>query len=194
MWLYTPLCPSVCPSVGWLVGWLVGWSVPFFTFWRFWAFWAHCSWPNAQVTFSVTAQKYSPINDNSNERNLNCSWSVCFEIFWLVQSGSTLSTDYSWKIYKLLLKQFGHKTFLSKIIAKFEQILIRIYIICAPQIMNKWRGVTISLRTGGQGHPTPIHTPTSSTPPPDKKIHKKYPKRSFFHGRTKPHIELRVRN
>ena len=38
---------------------------------------------------------------------------------------------------KLLLKQFGHKTFLSKIIAKFEQILIRIYIICAPQIMNK---------------------------------------------------------
>ena len=25
---------------------------------------------------------------------------------------------------------------------------------------NKWRGVTISLRTGGQGHQTPIHTPT----------------------------------
>ena len=24
---------------------------------------------------------------------------------------------------------------------------------------NKWRGVTISLRTGGQGHPTPIPTP-----------------------------------
>ena len=25
---------------------------------------------------------------------------------------------------------------------------------------NKWRRVTISLRTGGQGHPTPIHTPS----------------------------------
>ena len=25
---------------------------------------------------------------------------------------------------------------------------------------NKWREVTISLRTGGQGHPTPIHIPS----------------------------------
>ena len=29
---------------------------------------------------------------------------------------------------------------------------------------NKWRGVTISLLTGGQGHPTPSFTPT---PPPN---------------------------
>ena len=36
---------------------------------------------------------------------------------------------------------------------------------------NKWRGVTISLRTGGQGHPTPIHTPTHLQ---HSNIHKKY--------------------
>ena len=47
---------------------------------------------------------------------------------------------------------------------------------------NKWRGVTISLRTGGQGHPTPIHTPN---PTPYTNIHKKYPKRSFFHFSTR---------
>ena len=28
------------------------------------------------------------------------------------------------------------------------------------QILNKWRGVTILLQMGGQGHPTPIHTRT----------------------------------
>ena len=27
---------------------------------------------------------------------------------------------------------------------------------------TKWRGVTVSLQMGGQGHPTPIHTPTPS--------------------------------
>ena len=67
---------------------------------------------------------------------------------------------------------------------------------------NKWRGVTILLRTGGQGHPTPIHTPSPTH------IHKKHLKRSFPHfstrghgptdqrtdRRTKPLIELRVRN
>ena len=70
---------------------------------------------------------------------------------------------------------------------------------------NKWRGVTISLRTGGQGRPTPIHTLTH---PQYSNIHKKYLKRSFPHfstrwplptdqrtdGQTKPLIELRVRN
>ena len=77
---------------------------------------------------------------------------------------------------------------------------------------NKWRPVTISLRTGGQGHPTPIHTQTH---PPHSNLLKKYLKRSFSHfstrsprtngrtdgrtdgptdGRTKPLIELRVRN
>ena len=29
-------------------------------------------------------------------------------------------------------------------------------------LLNMWRGVTISFRTGGQGHPTPIHTQTPS--------------------------------
>ena len=43
---------------------------------------------------------------------------------------------------------------------------------------NKWRGVTISLQMGGQGHPIPNHTPT---PTPHTCIHEKYPKRSFFH-------------
>ena len=46
---------------------------------------------------------------------------------------------------------------------------------------NKWRGVTISLRTGGQGHPTPIHTPTH---PQHSNIHKKYRKRLFSHFST----------
>ena len=69
---------------------------------------------------------------------------------------------------------------------------------------------SLLLRTGGQGHrhPTPIHTPT---PIPHSNIRKKYRKRSFFYfstrssrtngptdgptdGRTKPLIELRVRN
>ena len=27
-------------------------------------------------------------------------------------------------------------------------------------LMNKWRGVTMSLQTDEQGHPTPIHSPT----------------------------------
>ena len=27
-------------------------------------------------------------------------------------------------------------------------------------LFNKWSGVTLPLRTGGQGHPTPNHTPT----------------------------------
>ena len=44
---------------------------------------------------------------------------------------------------------------------------------------NNWRGVTISLRTGGQGHPTPIHTPS----PPH--IHKIHLKRSLFHFLTR---------
>ena len=52
---------------------------------------------------------------------------------------------------------------------------------------NKWRGVTISLRTGGQWHPTPIHNPT---PTPYTNIHKKYPECPFcqfrldHYGRT----------
>ena len=41
---------------------------------------------------------------------------------------------------------------------------------------NKWRRVTMSLRTGGQGYPTPIHSPTHLQP---SNIHKKYWKRSF---------------
>ena len=36
---------------------------------------------------------------------------------------------------------------------------------------NKWRWVTISLRTGGQGHPTPSLTPTT---PPNTLTHKQY--------------------
>ena len=32
---------------------------------------------------------------------------------------------------------------------------------------NKWRRVTISLRTGGQGQPTPIHTQCPTNPPPN---------------------------
>ena len=44
--------------------------------------------------------------------------------------------------------------------------------------INKWRGVTISLRTGGQGRPTPIHTPNPRT---HLNIQKKYLKRSFLH-------------
>ena len=39
---------------------------------------------------------------------------------------------------------------------------------------NKWHGVTISLRTGEQGHPTLIHTHTQYP-----NISKKYQKRSF---------------
>ena len=45
-----------------------------------------------------------------------------------------------------------------------------------------WRGGTISLRTGGRGHPTPILTPN---PTPYTNIYKKYPKRSFFHFSTR---------
>ena len=75
---------------------------------------------------------------------------------------------------------------------------------------NKWCGVTISLRTGGQ--PTPIHTQHPTQPLfQHRHTHKKLLKRSFSHfstrsprtnrptnqptdGRTKPLIELRVRN
>ena len=49
-------------------------------------------------------------------------------------------------------------------------------------IGNKWRGVTISLRTGGQGHPTPIHTQIH---PQHSNIQKKYRKRSFSHFSTR---------
>ena len=73
------------------------------------------------------------------------------------------------------------------------------------QKINKWRGVTISLRTGGQGHPTPNYIPCPSH------MHKKPSKMLIFalfdscprtngptdrrtDGRTKPLIELRVRN
>ena len=33
------------------------------------------------------------------------------------------------------------------------------------KVDNKWRGVTISLRMGGQGQPTPIHTQCPTQPP-----------------------------
>ena len=49
-------------------------------------------------------------------------------------------------------------------------------------IKNKWRGITVLLRTGGQGHPTPIHTHTH---PQYSNIHKKYQKRSFSHVSTR---------
>ena len=50
---------------------------------------------------------------------------------------------------------------------------------------NKWRGVTISLRTGGQGQPTPIHTQRPTQPPfQHRHIHKKLLKRSFSHFST----------
>ena len=58
---------------------------------------------------------------------------------------------------------------------------------------NKWRRVTISLRTGGQGHPTLIHTPTLN--PTHKHPPKKYLQTNGrTNGRTKPLIELRVRH
>ena len=47
---------------------------------------------------------------------------------------------------------------------------------------NKWRGVTISLRTGGQGYPTPIHTPI---PTPHTNMHKKYCLTLVFHFSTR---------
>ena len=49
-------------------------------------------------------------------------------------------------------------------------------------IKNKLRGVTISLRTGGQGRTTPIHTLT-------------HPTHTHTHRQSQrqPHIELRVR-
>ena len=53
--------------------------------------------------------------------------------------------------------------------------------VIAMTIKNKWRGVTMSLRTGGQGHPIPIHT---STHPPHANLHKKYQKRSFSYLST----------
>ena len=52
---------------------------------------------------------------------------------------------------------------------------------------NKWRGVTTSLRTGGQGQPTPIHTQRSTQPPFQHRhihIHKKLLKHSFSHFST----------
>ena len=74
---------------------------------------------------------------------------------------------------------------------------------CFEHTNNKVRGVTISLRTGGQGHLTPIHTPN---PTPYTNI-EKVSKTLIFplfdsitstdqptDGRTKPLIELRVRN
>ena len=47
---------------------------------------------------------------------------------------------------------------------------------------NKWSGVTILLRMGGQGPPTPIHS-SNLTPYPI--THGKYPKRLFFHFSTR---------
>ena len=55
-----------------------------------------------------------------------------------------------------------------------------------PSKRNKWRGVTTSLRTGGQGHPTPIHTQRLTQPPfQHRHIHKKLLKRSFSHFLTR---------
>ena len=52
-----------------------------------------------------------------------------------------------------------------------------------PALMgNKWRGVTISLRMGGQGHPTPIHTPC-----PSHKHKKNHQKRSISYFLTRVH-------
>ena len=51
---------------------------------------------------------------------------------------------------------------------------------------NKWRGATISLRTDGQGRPTPIHIPTPSLPYTHSNIRKKYLNRSFFYFSTRP--------
>ena len=53
----------------------------------------------------------------------------------------------------------------------------------APKKRNKWRGVTTSLRTGGQEHPTPIHT---QTPPP-------YILKMHLNGFL-PHFQLRARD
>ena len=47
---------------------------------------------------------------------------------------------------------------------------------------NKWRGVTILLRTSGQGHPTLIHTQTPVAPPQLNHTQKCL-KHSFFHHR-----------
>ena len=65
---------------------------------------------------------------------------------------------------------------------------------------NKWQGVTISLRTGGQGHPTSIYSLHQTHIP------KNHLKRLLSHfsthavltnrptdGQTRPLLELRVR-
>ena len=64
---------------------------------------------------------------------------------------------------------------------------------------NKWHGVTISLRTGGQGHKTPVHPNPSPTLKPTQKVSKILVFDSVTTDRrtdrrTKPLIELRVRN
>ena len=48
--------------------------------------------------------------------------------------------------------------------------------------MSKWRGVTLSLWTGGEGHPTPFNTPTH---PQHSNIQKDCWKRSFSHFSTR---------
>ena len=67
--------------------------------------------------------------------------------------------------------------------------------------LNKWRGVTILLRTGGQGHPTPIHTPTPTLTLSNKLFNMRiFPLFDLIitgqrtDGRTKPLIELLKEN
>ena len=76
---------------------------------------------------------------------------------------------------------------------------------------NKWRGLTISLWTGGQGRPTPIHTPRPIQPPSQHRHIQKASKTLVFplfdsclrtngptdrrtDGRTESPLKLRVRN
>ena len=47
--------PSLCLSACLSIHLSVGPSFPILLFWHFWAFWAHCSYPNAPMTFSLTA-------------------------------------------------------------------------------------------------------------------------------------------
>ena len=57
-----------------------------------------------------------------------------------------------------------------------SQTFVHLYIESLPLYINKWHGVKILLWTGGQGHPTPIHTPTQVQ---HSNIYKNYQKRSF---------------